>query len=193
MASEVSICNQALSWLGGNKIISLNDDTVEASLCKANYTQLRDAVLEEGKWTFATRRYQLPRSATPPAYGYSYAFEIPPEILTVISATRNADNKNRTDDLDWRREEGRILCDSATLYCKAIVRIIDPTKFTPMFVQALAARLAADICMTLTESTTKEANMWGKYNSLIDAAFTIDGMQGKSDRIRSNSQILKRR
>ena len=57
--SEVGICNQSLSWLGGNRITSLDDDTVEANLCIDNYEHSRDTVLDMRHWTFAGAREQL--------------------------------------------------------------------------------------------------------------------------------------
>ena len=47
MVSEVSICNQALRWLGQNKIQSLDEKTASAEWMADNYPFIRDAVLEE--------------------------------------------------------------------------------------------------------------------------------------------------
>jgi hypothetical protein len=193
MSSEVSICNQAISWLGGNLITSLGDSTTEAILCNANYAELRDAVMEEGKWTFATKRFKLLPSTLTPVYGYSNQFEIPNGVLSVIQATQYADNLNTTEDFDWRREEDFIVANVDAVYCKCIIQIVDPKKFSKTFNQALAARIAADIAPTLTESTSKEEKMWAKYYRLLPTALAVDGMQGKSDRIKTNSRIVNNR
>ena len=193
MASEISICNQAISWLGGNLIISLADGTTEANLCAANYEHLRDAVMEEGKWTFATRRIQLVETAENPTFGYENSYQIPPDVLSIIFATQYQDNKNDTGELDWRREEDQILCDADQIFVKCIIRITDPSKFSSMFNQALAARIAADIATALTESTVKEQSMWDKYFALVGAGLASDGLQGKSDRIKTNSRIVRNR
>ena len=66
MATAVSICNQALSLVGANSIISLDDNTTEARLCKAIYEPVRDALLEEHAWTFAIKWIDIPRLANPP-------------------------------------------------------------------------------------------------------------------------------
>jgi len=79
--SETAICNQALSWLGAGRILSLDDGTELSDLCKDNYEPLRDAVLEEARWTFATKRYEFLPMAEEPAYGYSTQFLIPTEVL----------------------------------------------------------------------------------------------------------------
>ncbi len=193
MASEVSICNQALSWLGGEPISRLDSDTTEAILCNANYALLRDTVIEEGKWTFATARFKLVPNPTGPAYGYAYRFELPSQILIVTHVTNNNSNKNDSNDYDYRIEGGFILCDDSVVWIKAIVQITDPSKFTATFVQALAARIANDIAMPLTESKAKEERMQKKYDAHIATALAIDGMQGKSDRVKTNSRIIKRR
>lgn len=193
MASEVSICNQAISWLGGNLITSLDDESTEAILCKANYALLRDAVLEEGEWTFATKRFKLLPSPDAPIYGYSHKFELPSEVMLVKKATPYANNANDSEKFDWRREEEFILADVDAIYVKCIVRITDVKKFNATFNQTLAARIGADIAVPLTESTSKEDQMWGKYNRAIALALSLDGMQGKSDRIKSNSSIVRNR
>lgn len=193
MASEVSICNQALSWLGGNLIISLDDQITEAQLCKANYAELRDAVLEEGEWTFATKRFKLLPSPDAPVYGYSHKFEIPNEVMVVKKATNYKGNANDSNEFDWRREGDYILANVDVVYIKAIVRITDVKKFNATFNQALAARIAADIAVPLTESSTKEDRMWNKYLIAMSLALPVDGMQGKSDKLRSNSGIVRRR
>lgn len=209
MTSEVAICNQAISWLGGNLITSLDDETTEAILCKANYALLRNAVLEEGKWSFATKRFKLLPAPGTPVYGYNAQFPVPSNVLLVIEARDdNAQDVNgglQTDSqgangssrLDWRLEGDNdglfIVATTEVVFCKCIVEVTDTTKFTTTFNQALAARIAADIASPLTESTSKEEKMWNKYNNSITLALGVDGLQGKSDRLRSNSRIIRRR
>ena len=192
MASEVSICNQALSWLGASRIISLDDGTTNAVLCKDNYAELRNAVLEEGKFTFATGRFSSSAPlADPPAYGYSKSFLISNLILIVIEVKENPLSPEGTSDLDWRREGNRILCNSDSIYYKAISVVEDPTKFNATFAQALAARIAAELSPVITGSNTKTNQMWGLYERKMNLALGIDGGQGRSDRVRSASGITR--
>ena len=184
-ATEVKICNLALSWLAGNLIISLDDEIAEAQLCKANYELSRDAVLEAIAWTFATRRYRLTPEATGPAWGYAFQFTIPAEIITLLEVTANSDTPNGANNLDWRREGNRILCDNSVAYVKAIYREDDPARYPPNFVQAVAARLATEIAIPLTESVELMQNMEGKYKDRLVIAAGTDGIQGKVDVVES--------
>lgn len=184
-ASEVTICNLALSWLAGNLIISLNDEGVEAQLCKANYELSRDAVLEAMAWTFATKRYRLTPESNAPAWGYAFQFTIPSDVITVLEVTNIGDTPNGANDLDWRREGNLILCDADVVYIKAIFRQEDPIRYPPNFIQAVAARLAAEIAVPLTESMQLMTMMEGKYKDRLLIAAGTDGIQGKVDVIDS--------
>jgi len=187
-ASEVTICNLALSWLAGNLIISLDDGSTEAILCKANYELSRDSVLETMAWTFATRRFRLTPEVNVPEWGYGKQFTLSPDIITVLEVSGSASKPNGTNDLDWRREENRIVCDKDVIYLKTIVRIVDPSRFPPNFIQALAARIAMEIAIPLTESKELLAAMERKYLAYLYTASATDGLQGKSDII--DSQVL---
>lgn len=185
MASEVSICNQAISWVGGTRITSLDDGTKEANLCKDNYAALRDAVLSEGAWTFATTRFIPAADAASPAYGYAYSFSISNTILTVLEVQNQSTVPNGSNTLDWRMEGNAILCDEQIIYVKAIEQITDPNEFHPLFVQALSARIALDICIPLTRNKALMRDMGALYQEKLETALFVDGSQGKSDRLRS--------
>lgn len=201
MATEVSICNQAISWLGGTLIISLDQDSAEAKLCKANYEHLRDLVLEAKDWTFATTRAQLAKLSTPPVYGFSAAFAVPSDTIRILQCSPNPslgtsstspgpsrESLRIGDELrtEWQREGDEIVCDEDTMYCRYIKQVTDPSKFSPGFVQALAARIAWDIANPLTRSNTLEEKMKVKYEAAIEEGGMTDGLQGRSHKIRSD-------
>ena len=87
--SEVSICNQALSLVGAKSITSLDDDVNEAKLCKLNYAPVRDAVLAEHDWTFATRWETLAASANPAPGEFTNEFPLPSDVLAVLFVGKN--------------------------------------------------------------------------------------------------------
>ena len=87
----------------------------------------------------------------------------------------------------WQREGQTIVCDESSMYGRCIQRITDPTKFSPGFVQALAARIAREIALPLTHSQTLEDKMVKKYDDALADAGTFDGLQGKSNKIRSDA------
>ena len=94
--------------------------------------------------------------------------------------------------LYWEKEGKEILANVGVLYVKYVWRVTDPTAFSSAFVQTLAARIAADLCIPLTENRSLQADMWTLYqDKLMDAAAT-DGMQGRQQPLRSNALIIPR-
>ncbi len=193
MASETSICNQALSWLGASLILSIDDGTTNADLCKVNYDELRDTVLNEAFWTFATKRYKWTPTTDIPAFGYSKSFLIPSEVITIIEVRDDSVFANGTSNLDWRREADRVVANVDVIFAKCIYQVTDVSKFSPLFVQALATRLAAELAPRITESNTKTNLMWQMYDQKIEIAMATDGMQGRSDITRNRQLTTLRR
>jgi len=185
VASETSICNQALSWLGASLILSIDDGTTNADLCKVNYDELRDAVLNEALWSFATKRYKWIPTIDVPAFGYGKSFLIPSEVITIIEVRDDSVFANGTSNLDWRREGNRVVANVDAVYAKCIYRVTDTSQFSPLFIQALATRLAAELAPAITESNTKTQLMWAMYDQKITLAMSMDGMQGRNDRTRN--------
>ena len=86
MATEVSICSNALRRLGDAPITSLTDDTERARLCNSFYVPSRDLVLRSHPWNFAVTRPTLAQLSDTPAYEYSYQYALPndPYCLRVL-------------------------------------------------------------------------------------------------------------
>lgn len=212
-SSEVAICNIALGWLGGDLIISLDDPTVEAKLCKVNYVPLRDAVLEEREWTFAIKRIEPATLAGAPLYGFDRAFQIPAEVIRVLQVTRAGEDVQggsvsntgirsssrggtgigRETRIEWLREGGTIVAsDAERIFARVLVRIIDTNKFSPAFDQALAARLAMDLAIPLTNSEKMQTSMARMYGEKMSLAAASDGLQGRSYNTRSDALTVVR-
>ena len=59
MASVVDICNGALNQLGASTILTLTEDSKNARLCNARYTQVRDSLFRSHLWNCLTKRVEL--------------------------------------------------------------------------------------------------------------------------------------
>ncbi len=175
--SEVDICNLALGWLGGNIITSLNDQSTEAKLCKANYELCRDVVLEERDWTFASTRLALAPATPAPEFGEYNGFQIPSDAIRILDADADPDFRYKRH---WLKEENFILMNNDVCYIRYTKQIDDPTKFSKGFDHAFAARLALDICIPLTHSRELQVEMANLYASKLQSAGAMDGLQGKN-------------
>ena len=183
MVSEVSICNQALTWLGSDTITSLDDDSRQANWMKANYPFVRDAVMEERMWSFAVDR-AVSTVADMDAWGGMFVHPKPTEWMSVfrVYKTLTAGGEG-VPDASYRMEGGNVLSKYSTVYLWGLKRISDTGAFSPMFTQALSARLAADAAIPLTENRQLQADMWALYGDKLVAAASRDGQQGANDYI----------
>ena len=186
MATEVSICSNALRRLGDDPITSLTEDTERARLCNAFYGDTRDYVLRSHSWNFATTRATLPQLSTTPIYEYSYQYALPtdPYCLRVLSMEYN--------DYIYKIEHvagiGRVLLSNEdTAKILYVARITDTTQFDSMFVDCLTAKLAAELAYPVTNSTTLQTQMEKLYMAKISEARAIDGQETFIDDIVSDT------
>ena len=177
MATEVSICSNALRRLGDDPITSLTDDTERARLCNAFYADARDACLRSHPWNFAITRASLTQLSSTPAYGFDYQYALPtnPYCLRVLSM--------EFEDYIFKVEnlatEGRVLLTNEdTAKILYIAKITDTALFDSMFVDALTAKLAANLAYPVTNSVTLQTQMVKIYEGKMSEARSIDGQEG---------------
>jgi len=196
LSERVDICNRALSMLGEKAITSIDEDSNNAQQLKINYTMARDGTLEAAEWTFAVERFVPAYLTQPPMFGYAYAFPIPPEIIRVLTvyyndiqnASLNNQLESGTPQVDWAVERGNILCNQQIIYCRGIRRIEEEGRYSPLFVEAFAAKLASLIAINLTGSAEIQANMMNIFVAFVSQAKAHDGLQGRS-KIMRNRQL----
>ena len=199
--SAEAICNQALTWLGANKITDLGttEDSDEWRLCDAHYVPLRDTVLAEREWTFAVERAgPISAEVALPVNGFDKKFAKPAgciRALQVSNASEDASASNqlgigRYNRVEWLVEGDFIVALGVEqIYLRYIQRITDTTKFPAIFDQALAARLAMEFTLPLTQSRLLLREMTALYGEKLAIAAAADGSQGRSYRNRATRLI----
>ena len=188
MVSEVSIANQALGFLGSNPINSFADNSTAAQLMRDNYPFIRDAVMSEVAWTFATDR-TISTTADRDDWDQHYKHALPLDWIQVLRAYRNVNNTRKLISPGWVKEGNFILTKDATVYMWGIKRITDTALFSPAFVQCLATRLAMDLCITITENVSRHGTLMQEYDIKLREAAISDGVQGFNEVIESNTLI----
>lgn len=78
----------------------------------------------------------------------------------------------------------RLLSDTDTLSIKYTYSNDDPTLYSPMFITALASRLAAELCFNITQNATKAQAVLEKYEGVdLPRAMAADSSQGSPENI----------
>ena len=193
MTSAVQIANLALTQLGVTPITSFDDATVEAELCSQYYPVIRDAVLEDHNWSFATRRVALTPIAEKPVFQYTQIFPLPADTLRVLLVSSDAGtNFTRPQNVVYSVEGRNILANYDVIYVMLIARVIETASFSPTFVNALATRLASEMCIALTNSRQLSGQLFDSYGYKLAIAARSDGMQGSSQRMPPGSLVMAR-
>lgn len=182
--SEVAICNMALAEIGrGAMITSMDEASQAARACKLRYPYARDAVLRSYDWNFAAKRKELAAHSTAPAFEFARAFDLPDDCLIVRSVYEG-------EGANWVVENRQILTDmGAPIYIKYTYRCTDVAKFDPLFVAALAARIASDIAVNLSESVSRAQSLWQVYQAKLGEARRRDAQEGQPDQMPQGSWL----
>lgn len=173
--SDVSICNSALLKVGAEQISSLADNTRASNTCQVLYTVLRDEVMRAAPWRFAlTQRVLGVPNATPPAFGYNSAYDIPSDVLRVL----------HVDVQNWTEMGNQILCDKQDgINALCIYQNTDPTSWDAQFAEALAWRLAMEIALALVQSVPLKQEMEKAYEKAVALARSSNAVIGTPERL----------
>jgi hypothetical protein len=167
-----------MTWLGANLITSLEDNSTEARICKANYIDLRQAVLEDSNWRFAKGSFKLNTPVTIPDTEwteYGFKFAKPAGLLLVREGFTDARGDN---DAEWEVEGDYIYSNTNPIYINATMDVEAANKMTATFRQALAARIARDNCIGITQSRVLQVDMNLLYEDKLNEAEAVDTQQG---------------
>lgn len=169
--TSIALCSRALLKTGCRSITSFDDGTAEAEVAGNMYESIRDALLSAYPWSFATAQATLPRLEAEPVADYAYAYQLPADFLRALSA-----GAGRGRGLDYRIHERRLHTNASEVVLTYIFRPLE-SEFPPFFDQVLIARLAAEFCIPLTDSTTRSEALLKIAQSEFGQARTIDAQQ----------------
>ena len=172
MASTVDICNGALNQLGATTILSLTEDSKNARLCNARYTQVRDALFRTHPWNCLQTRLELAASTITPAWGFTYAYTLPANCLRLLRVLDY--------DSNYKVEGRKILSNASTMKILYISRVTDPNEYDELLRETLSAALGADIAYAVTSNNTTSQNMILSYQEKLKDARFVDSTEGQN-------------
>ena len=162
-ADETSIVNLALAKLGVSPIMALTDDSKPAQFAKRFYEQTRDEVLQGHRWNFAMKRATLNRLATAPEFEWSFAYQLPDDCLRIVQVNGYEPTERPGE---WSVEARSLLTNAETAEVRYIARVKDATFYHPLFVEALAVKLASVLAAPLTGSRDLPGAFLQEYAAL---------------------------
>jgi hypothetical protein len=178
MASKVEIANRALQILGAKRIVSITEDSRNARAISAAFEPVKRAELRKHPWSFGIKRVALAADATAPAFTRSYSYPLPSDFIRILSP----DPEVNYADLDWIIEGRSVITnDTAPLNVRYIYDVTDPNVFDTLFREALAAKLAEQLCEEITQSNTKVATAQAFYKDVVAEAKRTNAIEKVSE------------
>jgi len=159
--SRTEIVNKALTLVGANPIVSIDDDTQNARVVNRVYEIALKSILSETQWTFASRRKLLAQvSDTLEWYdtGETYVYQRPNECIRIF----RSNDKSTT----WREHGEFIVSDVSGLGVEFVYYLDTPSKYPPSFVSAFVDKLCSDIAFMILNSKTVAETFLEKYEKV---------------------------
>lgn len=170
MISEVTICNSALDILGANVIVSLDEETEEARLCRRNYPLVLADCLATHFWNFSIRRVELSELPDPPVFEFENRYALPGDCVRVIALDPERE--------DFKIEGKELITDADSAMIKYISNDVNPSEFSPQFVEGLAYKLASKLAYPLVQSVSLSTALNNKADQMLRIARGTDGQEG---------------
>lgn len=181
MSSETFICNLALSNLGKTNISNLMERSAEAKACRQFYAHVRDTLLSVYPWRFAGKTLSLAEITNDKPGQWAHAYKRPADCLKLRwvrpeYSTTDPHHLTKQEELAFPYdEEGTtIYCDLSPAFLRYTFQLTDPTRFSPLFVEAFGWHLATRLAMPLTRDPKIRADCYQLAMAMQGSAETID-------------------
>ncbi|MBN9458467.1 MAG: hypothetical protein J0I54_17695 [Bosea sp.] len=181
-ASETEAANGALAEIGEPPIASLDEPRAAARVCKSRFHDVRDALLREADWNFATA-WVIPGMDPAPALGrLKNRYVLPPDCVKVRFVVGL-----ETDE--WAVEAasvaptaspilGGVLVTNATAPNICYTRIVaQPVLWDALFLQVFQKRLGAAIAPRIGRSQAIAGRLNGEAAALLKPAKRRDSQE----------------
>lgn len=206
---EAGICNTALLRVGQLQgITALDNNSPQAKACNKLWELARDATLEAFAWPFAMRRRALQAITNGERGDWAFAYGLPNDCI----APRHLDqadadnalgayntNPGETEQLvfsiegDATQGSGKVLLtnveDAVLVYT---AKVEEPVRWSPMFRDAMAYRLAADLGFGLAKKERLGFAMMQAFERAIARAAASSFNQQRKEVQPESELILSR-
>lgn len=169
--TKTEIVNKALTLIGANPIINLDDDSNNARVVSRVYETSLRSILGECKWNFATKRALLSAVTDDLAWydsGETYVYNKPADVVRIFGVSSSG--------VAWREEGDFIISDTSGLGIRYVYYLDVPSKYPSYFVDALVDKLCSDIAYMIVNSDS----LGEKYKKLYETVSLPKAMSSNS-------------
>lgn len=197
--TATDICNMALARIGVSQFLLdySNDQSNEAKVCRIFYDNVRDRVIQELPWNFATRTATLTDIGTPPSR-WAYRYRYPVDCITARKVTvSGAPSSIESAEFEVVEDEAAgslAICtnqQSAVLIYTA--KITNTILFSQAFIDTFAWALATEIAAPLSAEPKMATAAGNAYTVALLRAAGRHLNEGKEARPTTESGFITAR
>ena len=192
--SEVDICNMALDLIKVDPITDIRDPQTDSeAICNRWYDTTRRQVLRAHPWNFAKARYACSLDATPPAFGYLDAYNLPNDFIRLRFI---GDENEGLVGQDYEIEGSQLLIDNGSAASLNIGYIKDETlvsKWDELFKRYISAQMAYNMAYAFSGKSTLRADVKDMLADIRVEARAVNGQDNPPKRVTRSKVIGARR
>lgn len=191
--SQTALCNAALDLVPAGVIVSINENSYPAEVCRRQWPFAVAEILAKGNWVNLQTRASLALIINDRASEWGLAYQIPSNMGVPIrvmppqSAVAAQDYLQVGQTSAYPREENEgqgvpYLISGSTIYTNtadAALEFIPDTatsdQFLPAFNRALYTQLAAKLVLPLTKDRNRRLELEQETTLRVDEALAISG------------------
>lgn len=182
MASEIEICNLALTRLGADSIRSFSESNKRARLSQITYQHVRDLYLEDYEWSFNTKYIQLGLLANVTHPKYTYVYQVPSDCLyarQILNELGVVDSR-----IMWELFNSYIATDIEDAWLRYSQIVTNSNTFPKYFVEAVASQVAAELAPSIVQDKKRYDELTARAEFRLSRAIEKDAALGIEYRFR---------
>lgn len=176
--SETSVANIAMQRLGERAIMDIGNQNDKASNeLRRGFPLVRQSLLRDYRFQFSEDVVALSKLTVAPITRWSFAYQLPSDFLRAIAI--NDDREEWQADFEIG-SEGRLFADDDGVNLRYIKDVPTVTRWDSLFVEAMALKLAVQVCKVITGSDERVSALTNTFLGLaLPAAKAADAREGR--------------
>jgi len=184
MASETSVANMGLRFIGQTAIVSRTDGSDNANIVNDIFDDVRDDLLRSHPWNFATKRIKLAQSSTLPVFEFDFAYPLPADWISTMSVHSNdAGHSTVLHRMELIGTQRAIVSSADQIYLRYVAQITDPNLWAADFRRCVSLAIGRDLAVAIASSNTLQDQLNKQLSKTMARARSADAI-GASPELR---------